>query len=83
MIAYTIDIAIAGDGPPMTRSLVVSNVVTYATVLPTVAVSIRRLHDVGRSGWWFLLTFTVVGGLLLLYWYVRPSKTVTRLGELT
>jgi uncharacterized membrane protein YhaH (DUF805 family) len=44
--------------------------------MPTISVSVRRLHDVGRSGWWFLLTFTVIGALLLLYWYVRPGRTV-------
>ena len=76
MIAYTIDTAIAGGTDPMTRSLVVSNVVVLATVMPTIAVSVRRLHDVGRSGWWFLLTFTVIGALLLLYWYVRPGRIV-------
>lgn len=74
MIAYTIDTNISGSTDPMTRSLLVSNIVIYATVVPTIAVSVRRLHDVGRSGWWFLLTFTVIGALLLLYWYVRPGK---------
>ncbi|MFW5500946.1 MULTISPECIES: DUF805 domain-containing protein [unclassified Maridesulfovibrio] len=74
MIAYTIDTAISGSTDPLTRSLLASNIVIFITVIPTMAVSVRRLHDVGRSGWWFLLTFTVIGALLLLYWYVRPSK---------
>ena len=80
MIAYNIDSAISGGADPMTRSLVVSNIVILITVLPTMAVSVRRLHDVGRSGWWFLLTFTVIGALLLLYWYVRPGRPL-RLAE--
>ena len=75
MAAYTIDSAISG-GDPMARTMVVSNLVILATFVPTMAVSVRRLHDVGRSGWWFLLTFTVIGALLLLYWYVRPGKAV-------
>ncbi|MFG1204516.1 DUF805 domain-containing protein [Xanthobacter aminoxidans] len=41
---------------------------------PTLAVGSRRLHDVGRSGWWQLLTITVVGVLLLVYWWVQPSQ---------
>ena len=82
IIAYTVDTAVSGITDPMTRSLVVSNIVVFATVLPTMAVSVRRLHDVGRSGWWFLLTFTVIGALLLLYWYVRPSKKMNGLGSL-
>ena len=24
-------------------------------IIPTVSVSVRRLHDIGKSGWWFLL----------------------------
>jgi uncharacterized membrane protein YhaH (DUF805 family) len=39
--------------------------------VPTIAVSTRRLHDIGRSGWWQLLCFLpFVGGLVLLVFYV-------------
>ena len=41
--------------------------------IPGIAVAVRRLHDTDRSGWWFLLAFTVIGILLLLYWYVQPG----------
>jgi uncharacterized membrane protein YhaH (DUF805 family) len=41
--------------------------VFLATVLPTLAVSIRRLHDIDRNGWWTLLRMTVIGGLVLMY----------------
>lgn len=44
-----------------------------AMVLPALAVGARRLHDIGRSGWWQLLYFTGIGVLLLLYWLVQPS----------
>jgi uncharacterized membrane protein YhaH (DUF805 family) len=33
----------------------------------------RRLHDTGRSGWWFLIAFTVIGIPVLLYWLVKDS----------
>ena len=33
--------------------------------IPGIAVAVRRLHDTDRSGWWFLLAFTVIGILLL------------------
>jgi uncharacterized membrane protein YhaH (DUF805 family) len=42
--------------------------VTVALILPGLAVSARRLHDVDRSGWWLLLGFTVVGIIPLVYW---------------
>lgn len=45
-----------------------------AVLSPTLAVGSRRLHDVGRSGWWQLLIFTIVGLFVLLYWWVQPSQ---------
>ncbi len=46
----------------------VTMVVFLASILPTLGVSIRRLHDIDRSGWWFLLWFTLVGGVVVMYW---------------
>ena len=37
------------------------------------AVSVRRLHDVNRSGWWLLIAFTVIGILWLLYWFTKSG----------
>ena len=37
-------------------------------VLPTLSVMVRRLHDIGRSGWWLLLAPTGVGIFVLLRW---------------
>ena len=39
-----------------------------ALLLPSWAVSIRRLHDINRTGYWVLIAFTVIGILLLIYW---------------
>ena len=39
--------------------------------LPSLAVGIRRLHDINKSGWWTLVFFTVVGIIPLLIWYIR------------
>jgi uncharacterized membrane protein YhaH (DUF805 family) len=36
--------------------------------LPGLAVGIRRLHDIDRSGWWVLITLTIIGIILLLVW---------------
>ena len=38
-----------------------------AMFIPGIAVSVRRLHDIGKSGWYFLLSFIpCVGGIILL-----------------
>lgn len=45
----------------------VSGTYVVATLLPTLAVSVRRLHDIGRSGWWMLLELVpLVGGAILM-----------------
>lgn len=45
-----------------------------ATFLPGLGVSIRRLHDTGRSGWWLLLLVTVIGSIPLIYWYCLKGE---------
>lgn len=56
-----------GSGP-------VAILFSLATFIPSLAIGVRRLHDVGRSGWWLLIIFTIVGILLLIYWYVQPGQ---------
>lgn len=49
--------------------------VVLAFVVPLLAVGARRLHDVGKSGWFLLLgLIPIVGGLILLYFMVQPSQ---------
>lgn len=51
---------------------------TLILLVPTIAVGIRRLHDVGKSGWWLLIgLIPVLGGLLLLYWAVKDGERGT------
>lgn len=42
-------------------------------VVPTLAVTVRRLHDTDRSGWWLLLTLVPIVSLVLLVFLVLPS----------
>jgi uncharacterized membrane protein YhaH (DUF805 family) len=42
-------------------------------LLPSIAVSVRRLHDVNRSGWWLLIGLTGIGAIILLYWHCCKS----------
>ncbi|MCZ7417958.1 MULTISPECIES: DUF805 domain-containing protein [unclassified Micromonospora] len=50
----------------------VSLVVNLALLLPSLAVSVRRLHDLDRSGWWLLLALIpIVGWIVLLVFAVQ------------
>ena len=47
-------------------------------LLPALAVAVRRLHDTGRSGWWwFLQLIPILGSLILLWWYSRAGDEDT------
>ncbi|MGA7886199.1 MAG: DUF805 domain-containing protein [Acidobacteriaceae bacterium] len=40
-----------------------------AAIIPGIAVTVRRLHDIGRSGWWLLIALVPFGGIVLLVFY--------------
>ena len=51
------------------------NLFSLATLLPSLAVGARRLHDIGKSGWWQLVALIpLIGWILLIYWAVQPSE---------
>lgn len=44
------------------------------SLIPNISVSVRRLHDTGRSGWWILLWFIpLLGWIPLLIWYCQKG----------
>ena len=53
---------------------VLSGLLSLAFLLPTLAVGVRRLHDVNRSGWWMLIAFTIIGLIPLFIWAVSETK---------
>ena len=49
-----------------------------AMIIPSLAVTVRRLHDVGKSGWMFLVALIpLIGGIWLLILMVRDSEPGT------
>lgn len=54
-------------------SVLVFMVVVLAFILPSIAVSVRRLHDRDLSGWWYLLGLVPFGNIVLFVWYVLPG----------
>ena len=43
-------------------------------IIPGIAICVRRLHDINKSGWWYLLEFVpFVGGIVLFIFYLLPA----------
>ena len=45
-----------------------------ASLLPAIAITARRLHDTGKSGWWQLISLIpLIGGIVLIYFLVKQG----------
>lgn len=45
------------------------------TIIPSLSVGARRLHDIGKSGWWQLLMLVpILGWILLIYWFAQSGN---------
>ena len=68
------DAMILGDAYYQSDFGPVSAIVTLLTLVPGISLSVRRLHDVGKSGWWILISLTVIGIIPLFVWAVREGN---------
>jgi len=54
---------------------ILSGIYSLAIIIPSLAVSFRRLHDIGRSGWWILIPLIpLIGAIVLLVFAVQDSQ---------
>jgi uncharacterized membrane protein YhaH (DUF805 family) len=67
-VLYAIDLSVIGF-PAL------SGLFALASLLPGIAVGVRRLHDTGRSGWWLLIALIpLVGAIVLIIFFVMDSQ---------
>lgn len=58
-------------------SQALSGIVSLALLLPSLGLTVRRLHDIGKSGWWiFIVLIPLVGEIILIVWLCQPSIPV-------
>jgi uncharacterized membrane protein YhaH (DUF805 family) len=69
VLAYVIVAIVAGLIHEVVYGLVI-----LAFLLPLLSAGARRLHDIGKSGWWLLLGLIPLVNLVLLYFTVQPSQ---------
>lgn len=52
-----------------------TGVYSLAVLVPSLAVGARRLHDIGRTGWWQLIALIpLVGSIILIVWWAKAGE---------
>jgi uncharacterized membrane protein YhaH (DUF805 family) len=83
VIARVIDITLVNPQLSLSPEIaqqgtVITGLFSLALLLPQIAVGIRRLHDIGKSGWWYLLILIpILGWLVLIYFYTQDTQSGT------
>jgi len=80
-LATVIAAIIAGLLDAIIGGQIIGYAVLLATLVPTIAVGARRLHDTGRSGWLQLIgIIPVVGWIILIVWWASDSHPDNKYG---
>jgi uncharacterized membrane protein YhaH (DUF805 family) len=68
IVLYFLESLVGGPG-------ILANLYSLAILLPGISVGVRRLHDIGRTGWWILVGFIpVIGTIILLIFMILDSN---------
>jgi len=52
---------------------VLTTIFQVIIIVPSTAIVVRRLHDTNKSGWWYLLAFTIIGMIPVVYWLCQAG----------
>ena len=81
LIAYIIAGVIDGLLVNITGGLpILSIILMLGFLVPAIAVGVRRLHDIGKSGWWYLLAIVPLVSLVLIAFFVMDSREDNQYG---
>jgi len=81
LIAYIIAGVVDGLLAGVTGGLpALSILLMLGFLIPSIAVGVRRLHDIGKSGWWYLLALVPLVSLVLIAFFVIDSKEDNQYG---
>ena len=73
VVTWVIDTMLLGYSSEDTGAI--SLIFQIIIILPSIAVGARRLHDIGKSGWWQLLILTIIGIILLIVWFATIGSS--------
>lgn len=86
--AFVISSVFGANSPALLVLLAIEALILLATLIPGIAVSVRRLHDIGITGWWYFLNLVPIANIVCLVWYATdgqhgPNKYGSNPNELT
>ena len=82
LVGFTFALAGFSESAMFIALVIVMLPVQLFIITASTCLVIRRLHDVDRSGWWYLIVFTLVGMIPLLIWYcTKGTEGDNRFGK--
>jgi len=81
-VIVSVVVAVIGNMLGTNAGLGLRGLVGLIFFLPTLGLEVRRLHDTGRSGWWVLIAFVPIVGIILLivWWASRGTEGPNKYG---
>jgi len=76
IVAFVLGL-LSGVVPALT---VLTDIYSILVLVPSIALAVRRLHDTGHSGWWYLIVLTGIGAIVLLVWFCQDSQPDNKFG---
>ena len=81
IVTNILDAVVGTDYDGATSGGLINTVVSLALFLPSLAVGVRRLHDIDKSGWWILIgIIPIIGWILIIVWFCTDSKADNKYG---
>ena len=83
LVSQLVNEAIASNPTALTLTIAILVLILLIFMfIASLALVVRRLHDLDKSGWWYLLIFTIIGIIPLIIWYCsKGTEGQNRFGE--
>lgn len=69
LLAGMMAVSVAASASFASMWAILYGVYFVATIIPSLSVTVRRLHDTGRSGWWYFIGLVPVIGAFIVLWF--------------
>lgn len=75
IVSWVVSIVVSLFSSDLSTMYIASMIVGLAFLLPSLGIAVRRLHDIGKSGWWmFISLIPLIGAIILIVWWCKDSQ---------